>query len=62
MAIVDPHLERVEISCNGRWEFVLKVYQVVRDLKGNLLADRLVVHVFQVRNGLIPPFDIRDVS
>jgi hypothetical protein len=34
---------------------------VVRDLKGDLLADRLVIHVFQMRNGLIQRFDIGDV-
>jgi len=33
----------------------------VRDPRGNLLADRLVMHVFQIRNGLIQRFDIREV-
>jgi ketosteroid isomerase-like protein len=60
-AIVDPHVEPVEISSNGKGEVVVTVHQVVRDLKGNLLADRLVVHVFQMRNRLIQRFDIRDV-
>jgi ketosteroid isomerase-like protein len=53
-AIIDPHVEPIEISPNGK--------QVMRDLKGNLLADRLVTHVFQMRNGLIQRFDIRAVS
>jgi hypothetical protein len=60
-AIVDPHVEPVEISSNGKGEVVVKVHQVVRDLKGNLLADRLVMYVFQMRNRLIQRFDIRDV-
>jgi hypothetical protein len=60
-AIVDPHVEPVDISPSGEGEVVVKVHQVVRDLKGNLLADRLVMHVFQMRNGLIQRFDIRDV-
>jgi ketosteroid isomerase-like protein len=60
-AIVDPHVEPVEISSNGEGEVVVKVHQVVRDLKGNLLADRLVMHVFQMPNRLIQRFDIRDV-
>jgi len=59
-AIIDPHVEPVEISPNGEGEVVVKVHQVVRDPKGNLLADRLVMHVFQIRNGLIQRFDIRD--
>jgi hypothetical protein len=61
-AIVDPTVEPIDLSSNGKGEVVVNVHQVVRDLKGNLLADRLVIHVFQVRNGLIQRFDIRDVS
>ena len=60
-AILDPHVEPVEISRNGEGESVVKVHQVVRDLKGNLLADKTVIHVFQIQNGLIQRFDIRDV-
>ena len=60
-AIIDPHVEPVEISPNGEGEVVVKVHQVVRDPKGNLLADRVVIHVFQIKNGLIQRFDIRDV-
>src|SRR5215813_8279864 len=43
-------------------EAVVKVHQVVRDPKGNLLADKMVIHVFQIQNGLIQRFDIRDAS
>jgi ketosteroid isomerase-like protein len=60
-ASIDPHVEPVEISCNSKGEVVVKVHQVVRDLKGNLLADRLGMHVFQMRDRLIQRFDIRDV-
>jgi nuclear transport factor 2 (NTF2) superfamily protein len=60
-ALIDPHVEPVEISPNGKGEVVVKVHQVVRDPRGNLLADRLVMHVFQIRNELIKRFDIREV-
>jgi len=60
-AILNPHVEPVEIWSNGEGEVVVKVHQVVRDPKGNLLADRMVIHVFQIQNGLIQRFDIRDV-
>ena len=56
-AILNPHVEPVEISSNGEGEVVVKVHQVVREPKGNLLADRMVIHVFQIRNGLIQRFD-----
>ena len=60
-AILDPHVDPVEISLNGEGEAVVKVHQVVRDPKGNLLADKVVIHVFQIQSGLIQRFDIRDV-
>ena len=60
-AVVDPHVEPVEITPNGKGEVVVRVHQVVRDLEGNVLADRVVIHVFQMRNGLIQRFDIREL-
>ena len=59
-AIIDPHVEPIEISPNGNGEVVVKVHQVVHDTQGKLVADRLVIHVFQMRDGLIRRFDIRD--
>src|SRR5689334_10579958 len=61
-AIIDPHVEPIEILPNANGEIVVEVRQVVRDLDGNLLADKLVTHVFQMRSGLIQRFDIRDRS
>jgi ketosteroid isomerase-like protein len=58
-AMIDPRVEPIEISPNGEGEVVVKVHQVVRDLKGNLLADKVVMHVFQIQNGLVQRFDIR---
>ncbi len=59
-AILDPHVEPVDISPSEKGEAVVKVHQVVHDPKGNLLADKVVIHVFQIQNGLIQRFDIRD--
>ena len=60
-AVLDPHVEPVEILPNGKGEVVVKVHQAVRDPEGNLISDRMVIHVFQLRSGLIQRFDIRDV-
>ena len=38
---------------------VVEVHQVVRDLNGNLLVDKMVGHMFRIENGLIKRFDIR---
>src|SRR6266581_2886123 len=39
-ALIDPHVEPIEISPDGKGEVVVKVHRVVRDLKSNLLAVR----------------------
>jgi hypothetical protein len=59
-AMVDPHVEPVEFSRGPGGEVVVEVHQVVRDLTGNLLADRMAGHVFRIENGLIQRFDIRE--
>jgi len=58
-AMIDPHVEPVAFAQGPEGEVVVEVHQVVRDLKGNLLADKMVGHVFRIENGLIERFDIR---
>ena len=58
-AMIDPHVEPVEFSNGPEGEVVVEVHQVVRDLNGNLLADKMVGHIFRIENGLIKRFDIR---
>lgn len=58
-AMVDPHVEPVAFSTSPNGEIVVEVHQIVRNLQGNLLADQMVGHIFQVENGLIKRFDIR---
>ena len=57
--LIDPHVEPVNFSYGPEGEVVAEVHQVVRDLKGNILADRSVVHLFRIENGLVKRFDIR---
>ena len=58
-AMVDPHVEPVGFAEGPKGEVIVEVHQVVRDLKGNLLVDKMVGHIFQVKNGLVRRFDIR---
>ncbi len=58
-AMIDPHVEPFEFAPGPAGEIVVEVHQVVRDLNGNLLADKMVGHVFRIENGLIKRFDIR---
>ena len=59
-AMIDPHVEPVKFSTGPEGELMVDVRQIIHDLKGNLLADVLVGHIFRCECGLIKRFDIRD--
>src|SRR5262249_39414524 len=58
-AMVDPHVEPVAFAAGPEEEGIVEGHQVGRDLKGNLLADKMVGHIFRIENGLVRRFDIR---
>ena len=42
----------------SRFDVVVTVHQIVEDLEGNLLADKIVTQIFTIENGLIKTFEI----
>ena len=58
-AIVDPHVEPLGFSSSPDGEVIVEVHQIVHDLDGNLLSDKMVGHVFRIENNLVKHFDIR---
>ena len=58
-AMIDPHVEPVEFSKGPQGEIIVEVHQIVRDLNGTILTDKLVGHVFRLEKGLVQRFDIR---
>ncbi len=58
-AMIDPRVEPIKSSLGAYGEIVVEVHQVVRDLNGELLSDKVVCHVFQMESGVIKRFDIR---
>src|SRR5580704_19706501 len=52
-AMIDPHVEPVAFTNGPGGEVIVEVHQVVRDLNGDLLADKMVGHVFRIENGLV---------
>jgi hypothetical protein len=58
-ATINPHVEPVAFAYGPEGEMVVEVHQLVRDLNGNVLADKTVGHLFRIENGLIKRFDIR---
>jgi hypothetical protein len=57
--MIDPHVEPVAFAQGPEGEVIVEVHQLVRDLNGNPLADKIVGHVFRIENGLIKRFDIQ---
>jgi len=58
-AIIDPHVEPAGFSAGADGATNVEVQQTVRDLKGNVLSDKMVGHTFLIEDGLIRRFDIR---
>lgn len=58
-AMIDPHVEPIGFATGSEGEVVVEVHQIVRDLDGKVLSDKVVGHIFQIEDGLIKQFDIR---
>ena len=56
----DPHVEPIEVTEREASRIDVKVHQLVRDLKGDVLSDQIVLHVFSITNGLITRMDIHE--
>ena len=58
--MINPHVDPVSFELDSSGNVVVGVHQVVRDLSGKVLVDRMVEHVYAVRDGLIQSMTIRD--
>jgi hypothetical protein len=54
----DPHVEPIEVTDREAGRVDVKVHQLVKNLKGDVLSDQTLVHVFAIANGLIERMDI----
>jgi hypothetical protein len=57
-AMIDPHVAPLSFSTRADGGTDVEVHQIVRDLNGRILSDRMVRHVFRLEDGLIRRFDI----
>jgi hypothetical protein len=57
--VVDPHVEPRRFTTDDAGQTVVDVHQVVRGLAGDVLSDRMVQHVYVLRDGLIRSMEIR---
>jgi hypothetical protein len=56
--LINPRVDPLNLSQDDQGRTVVDVHQVVRDLKGQLLADQRVQHTYTFRDGLITRMDI----
>jgi hypothetical protein len=59
---IDPRVEPLGFLTDPTGAVVVNVHQVVRDLSGNLLAERMVQHVYRVDQDLIRSMEIRETT
>jgi hypothetical protein len=61
-ALIDSRVEPLGLEADETGRIVVEVHQVVRDLAGQVKADRLVQHVYEIRDSLIVRMEIRAPS
>jgi hypothetical protein len=59
-AVLDPHVDPVEITADKQGRIVVSVHQVVRDLNGSILVDHTVNHIYCLDCGLIRCMEISE--
>lgn len=58
--MIDPHVDPVSFTEDESGRIIVDVHQVVRDLSGKVLLDRMVQHIYTLKGGLIQSMDIRE--
>ena len=59
---IDPRVEPQGFSTDASGAIIVDVHQVIRDLDSNVLADRMVQHVYLIRDGLIHCMEIQELN
>ena len=58
--VLDPHVDPTAYELESDGQIKVSVHQKVRDKSGKLLVDRVIQHVYEIREGLIRRMEIRD--
>jgi hypothetical protein len=60
MEAYQPRVEPLSFEEDGTGRVTVKVHQMVRDLKGTAIADRIVCHSYAFENDLIKSMEITE--
>lgn len=55
---IDPKVEPIGVTVRPNGKVEVQVYQLVKDLTGQILFDGQVKHVYVIRDGLLQQMDI----
>lgn len=58
--MIDPHVDPVKIEPDRNGRIAVSVHQVIRELDGKVLHDRMVEHLYSLDGGLIRSMEIRE--
>ena len=58
--MINPHVEPMTFDVDEAGRVLVGVHQVVRDLSGNVLLDRMVDHLYLLEGELIRSMEIRE--
>jgi SnoaL-like domain len=58
--VVDPHVEPLRFENLEDGRIIADVHQVVRDMAGTIILDRVIQHIHLIRDGQIMNMEIRD--
>jgi hypothetical protein len=58
--MINPHVDPVKVDADGSGRVVVSVHQVVRDLSGTVLVDRMVDHLYSFEGPLIRGMEVRE--
>ena len=58
--MINPHVDPVTFKQDESGRIVVGVHQVIRELDGKLLFDRMVEHIYALEDGLIRSMTIRE--
>lgn len=59
-SMINPHVDPMKFEFDEAGRVIVSVHQVVRDLAGNTLLDRMVEHIYTMEDGLIRSMDIHE--
>ena len=59
-SIINPRVEPLSIVREADGLYVVQVHQVVKNLQGVVLTDRIVHHAYRVENGKVASMKIRE--